>query len=195
MDEIWKPVKGYEADYQVSSVGRVKSLRKVIIKSNGQRYTRESKILRPAIDKRGYVRCALSMMGSKLVTKKVHRLVAEAFIPCQDYSLFVNHIDFNTQNNHVDNLEWCTIKETVYHSINHGRLQMFADADLRIRSVNIVTKKGELNGFSKLTESQVLEIRDKYLPNLYTRKMLAEEFNVTVSAIKDVISRKSWKHI
>ena len=195
MEEIWKPVKGYEHDYMVSNIGRVKSLKSVITKSNGGIYTRESKILKSAVDKKGYVRCALSAVGEKLVTKKVHRLVAEAFIPCEDYSLFVNHIDFNTKNNYVDNLEWCTNKENAYHSINNGRMQMQADDILRERSINIIIKKGELNGFSKLTESDVLSIRKKYIPNIYTRKILADEFNVSVYTIKDVISRRSWKHI
>lgn len=195
MKEIWKPVLGYENDYQVSNFGNVKSLKSIITKSDGVAYTRESKVLKTAIDKKGYVRCALSKVGGKLATKKVHRLVAEAFIPCGDYSLFVNHIDFNTQNNCPENLEWCTNKENVYHSIKHGRIQMKADDALRERSVNIIIKKGELNGFSKLTESKVLEIRSKYKPNIYTRKMLANEYSVSEATIKDVISKKSWKHI
>lgn len=194
-NEIWRPVLGYEGDYEVSNLGRVRSIYKVVIKSNDQTYTRVSKILKSALDTKGYVRCALSKIGAKLVTKKVHRLVAESFIPTSDMTLFVNHKNFITTDNTVENLEWVTNKQNVYHSIRAGRLQMKADDALRERSINKEIKRGSLNGCSKLTEEQVLEIRSKYKPNIYTRKMLGEEYGVDHTTIKGIVNRKSWKHV
>ena len=75
----WKAIKSYEGDYEVSDTGLVRSLESIITKSNGIEYTRKSKILRPGLDARGYLRVALSKDGD-LRTHKVHRLVAEAFI-------------------------------------------------------------------------------------------------------------------
>ena len=79
------------------------------------------------------------------------------------------------------------------HAIENG---LFNPKDKpKHKSINKTIKKGELNGCSKLTESEVLEIRSKFKPRVYTREMLALEYNVKASTIKDVILRKSWKHI
>lgn len=97
--EIWKPIKGYEEKYMVSNLGRVKSL-----KDSKGNY--REKILKPGNNKQGYLFVELSVNNKK---KKfyVHRLVAETFI-LNPYGLpEVNHIDENTLNNSVQNLEWC----------------------------------------------------------------------------------------
>ena len=96
--EIWKPVVGYEGLYEISNMGRVKS-----IKFN------KEKILSLQKDKYGYLRSGLRKMG-KLKNCFVHRLVAEAFIPNPNNLPIVNHKDENKQNNCVENLEWCTVK-------------------------------------------------------------------------------------
>lgn len=194
MEEIWKDIKGYEGDYQVSSYGRVRSVSKKILKSNGTTYNRISKILSLAKDGRGRYRCALSMLGN-LETHKVHRLVAFAFIPNNENKPQVNHIDGICTNNKVENLEWATHSENIDHAIKNGLFQMEADDALRKRSINKETKKGSLNGCSKLVESQVLEIRSKYNPGVYTRKMLGLEYGVDFTTIKDIVSRRRWKHV
>lgn len=111
INEIWKSVKGFEGLYEVSNFGEVKSL------------PRNGTILKPRlligfIDSGGYQQVLLS---SKRVHKKIHRLVAEAFIPNPDNKPCVNHIDRIKTNNHIDNLEWCTYKENTIHSFNTGR--------------------------------------------------------------------------
>lgn len=100
--EIWKDITGYEGLYQVSTLGRVLSLRKNII-------------LKPGNDKDGYLNINLSL-NSKSKTLKIHRIVAKMFIENIDNKPQVNHIDFNKKNNNINNLEWCTIKENSMHN-------------------------------------------------------------------------------
>ena len=99
MEEIWKDKKNYEGRYQVSNCGRVKSL-------NYHRMGFE-KILKTKVDKDGYLTV---MLNNPRKTFRVHRLVAEAFIPNPDNLPQVNHKDENKQNNVVTNLEWCDVK-------------------------------------------------------------------------------------
>lgn len=97
MEEIWKDIKGYEDLYQISNMGNVRSL-------NYSR-TGKTEILRPGSD-RGYLCVGLCKNG-KAKTYRVHRLVAQAFIPNPDELPCINHIDEDKTNNRVENLEWC----------------------------------------------------------------------------------------
>lgn len=94
--EEWRDIKGYEGDYQVSSYGRIKSLK-----------WGKEKILKLRKDKKGYTVVTLSK-NSKTILKKVHRLVAETFMPNPNNYPQVNHKDENKSNNNINNLEWCT---------------------------------------------------------------------------------------
>ena len=118
MNEIWKDVVGYENLYQVSNLGRVRSLdKKVRCKNKGYRITR-GKILRSQINYKGY-ECITLTKDKKRKSFKLHRLVAMAFIPCNNKKLQINHIDGNKLNNKVENLEWVTCKENIEHSIKN----------------------------------------------------------------------------
>lgn len=114
MEEIWKDIKGYEGLYQVSNLGRVKSLRRLVKFSNGSIREYPEKILKQ-YKANGYWVVGLNSHGKKTVG--VHRLVAEAFIPNPDNLPQVGHKDEknfktgNECNNNVDNLEWTTAKE------------------------------------------------------------------------------------
>ena len=104
--EIWKEIKGYEGRYQISSLGRVKSL--------NYNKTGKEDILSPG-NIRGYLHVRLSKEG-KSKPFQVHRLVALHFIPNPNNYPEVNHKDENKQNNTVDNLEWCDRK----YNCNYG---------------------------------------------------------------------------
>jgi hypothetical protein len=113
--EIWKDIEDFEGLYQVSSFGRVKSIERVVEYScknhqNGGKHTVEGRILTQATDGKGYKRISL-WKNNKSYNKFVHRLVAQAFIPNPENKETVNHIDFNSSNNNVENLEWLTMKE------------------------------------------------------------------------------------
>lgn len=107
MKEIWKDIPGYEGLYQVSNMGRVKSLN----------FNRSGlpRILKTK-NRQGYPRVILWKSGKRHEVC-VHRLVAQAFIPNPENKPFVNHKDGNRRNNHVDNLEWCTAQENAIHSV------------------------------------------------------------------------------
>lgn len=107
MEEIWKDIKGYEGLYQVSNLGRIKSLARYVYYRNGKVYHQDEKILKPCLNNKGYCRVRLTKStNSKLFF--VHRLVAMAFIPNPNNFPQINHKDENKQNNSSNNLEWCT---------------------------------------------------------------------------------------
>ena len=116
--EIWKDIEGFEGLYQISNLGRVKSLGRYKKHYSKLVYVPEC-IRKPGIDKDGYEILPLNKKGNK-ITQKVHRLVAQAFIPNPDNKNEIDHIDCNKRNNKVTNLRWVTRKENVRHSIDEG---------------------------------------------------------------------------
>lgn len=108
MNEIWKDIVGYEGLYQVSNLGRIKSLSrfKKCGKENTIGYIKPECILKPNKQKSGY--CYITLKGKQTKFTTIHRLVAQAFIPNPNDYPCVNHKDENKSNNNVYNLEWCT---------------------------------------------------------------------------------------
>ena len=129
--EIWKDIEGYEGLYQVSNLGRVKSL------GNGSSNNSKERILKSYKNNNGYLRVFLCKEQIRKIYL-VHRLVASAFIPNTDNLPQVNHIDEDKTNNRVDNLEWCDIK---YNSNYGSRIERVSKAN----SISILqfTKNGE----------------------------------------------------
>jgi hypothetical protein len=112
--EIWKNIKGYEGFYQVSNLGRVKSLDRYITYSNGNVIFTKGKIINGFKKDNGYWSIDLYKNGTKKKFHK-HRLVAMEFIPNPENKPEVNHKDENRSNNCVDNLNWCTSKENKHY--------------------------------------------------------------------------------
>ena len=107
MEEEWRDIKGYEGIYQVSNLGRVKSLSHLVVRCNNSNYITKERILRPGVKKDKRMMVVLCVRGVKK-SVSIHRLVAQAFIPNPDNLPEINHKDENPQNNTVTNLEWCT---------------------------------------------------------------------------------------
>ena len=115
MTEIWKDVVGYEGLYQVSNLGRVKSLPRY---DTVGRY-HSGTILSDCDNGNGYRVVGFNVNGKqKMFT--IHRLVATTFIPNLNNYGYVNHIDGDKSNNRVDNLEWCTASENMEHAVKLG---------------------------------------------------------------------------
>lgn len=152
LNEIWKDITGYKGLYQVSNFGRVRSLPK-----KNRYYT---KIIRQEIDWKGYVRVQL-IKDNKEKWFKVHRLVAEAFIPNPNNYPQVNHKDENKLNNCVDNLEWCdctynnnygTRNKQVSYKLSKPVIQYDIEGNF-IREFNSISEV-QNNGFNPTAISQ-----------------------------------------
>lgn len=104
--EIWQPLKGYELLFEISTEGRIRSVAKKTQNRWGW-YIKPGKPLRPSVDDKGYLKIRLWRSADDFYSYRVHRLVAEQFIPNPNQYDQVNHIDGNKANNAVNNLEWC----------------------------------------------------------------------------------------
>lgn len=129
--EEWRDVVGYEGLYQISNLGQVRNVKtgKIRAQQNGDG---------------GYKFVILhdSKGGRRPLTKGIHRLMAEAFIPNPDNKPCVNHKDENTSNNTLDNLEWVTYQE---NNVYGTRLERAAEAEFdKGKTVYRFTKSGEL---------------------------------------------------
>ena len=154
--EIWKDIKGFEGVYQVSDHGRIKRVDSQKIRTLN--FTHD-----------GYVRIRLIHNG-KDETRRVHRLVAEAFIPNPDNKETVNHIDGNKRNNNVSNLEWADRHEQMIHAYEHGL-------------------KKAVHTNRKLSDEQVAAIRKEYVPRSkeHGTVALGKKYGVTDSTIGMII--------
>jgi hypothetical protein len=116
--EIWKDVKGYESFYQVSSLGKVKSLNRTILKNGIHHFRLKEKIIKPSIT-RGYYTVGLHKKGT-VKNRSIHQLVAESFLGhnrCGS-KLVVNHINLNKLDNRVSNLEIVSARYNSTHRLN-----------------------------------------------------------------------------
>ena len=162
MDEIWKMIPGY--DYAVSNTGKVASMKK------GWR------VLKPDKTEKGYLRVSLQSKGERKFVR-IHRLVADAFLPAPDSPLKeINHKNGDKMDNVSPNLEWTTRSENVAHS--H-------------RVLGNVGPRGEKQGSSKLTKSDVLAIREESR-NGVRQDDIAARYGVTQANISSIICGNTW---
>ena len=180
MSEIWKDIKGYEGLYQVSNLGRVKSLPRFIERSIASCFTKE-KILKTFVLKGGYVNIVLRK-GGKSCNHNIHRLVAETFIENNNTEFScVNHIDGDKQNNNADNLEWCN------HSINC--LHAFKTGLSKKDSI-----VGDDNKNSKITSDDVRMIRSMARDGIDV-EVIRSRFNLSRNYTQKIIRKGAWSHI
>lgn len=109
MEELYKWVDGYESLYQISNLGNVKSFIQ----------NKDGKILKSSLDSKQYY-FVVFYKNKKGRTQRIHRLIANAFLPKVQGKDIINHIDGDTKNNRLDNLEWCTHKENIIHAVKIG---------------------------------------------------------------------------
>lgn len=177
-NEKWKSIKKYKY-YQVSNLGRIKSLERMVKCKNGMRRKQKTKILKHPLNTYGYPVVSLcNKYGKKQFF--VHLLVLKYFGINKPSSRHIcNHIDGNKLNSKIDNLEWVTPSENNKHAFKLG----LANID------------GENHPRSKLIEKEILRIRKLYKTGKYSKKYLADKFNTSQSNIYCIIKRINWKHI
>ena len=115
-NEIWKPVVGYEGWYEVSSFGNLRSVDRTGVDVFGVARRYKGRMISSDSLSYGYP-VAILMKNGKRKTVRIHRIVAEAFIPNPDNKPFIDHIDTNKLNNSLSNLRWCTDKENSNNEI------------------------------------------------------------------------------
>ena len=181
--EKWKCVVDYENHYEVSDLGRIRSLNRLIINNkNGGKRLIIGTILSQKTRTNGYKEVNLNCQG-KSTSKYVHRLVAEAFISVIDKGLVVNHKDGIKDNNKVLNLEIITYSLNSLHSYH-------------ILNNSTPSFKGSAHPLTKLTDEDVLYIRNAYQPFtnidiLY--EMFAEK--ISKSSFRKICYGSTWKHL
>lgn len=169
-----KDILGYEGLYAVTDDGKIYSHSRVVKASHGSTQLRKGRWLKPELTKAGYQMVSLSR-DSKVKKYLVHRLVASAFIDKNKDKIHVNHIDGNKSNNHASNLEWCTPSENISHGYDSGLI-----------------KKGEKASWSKLTESDVIKIRNS---TGLSQRELGEMYGVSQAAIYFILKEKCWRGV
>lgn len=181
--EIWKDIFGYEGYYQISSIGRVRGVDRIIpfTGRGGIPTTRlqRGKILKTSIGTSGYETYHMYGESQERETVMLHRVVAKHFLQLEEGKDFVNHKDGNKLNNVVSNLEWVTKSENTLHALDTG----------------LLLKRGEHCNFSKLTEKDVLEIISlrRYGRGLYTCKHIAARYAICPEYISEIVRAGSGK--
>jgi hypothetical protein len=176
--EEWRPVVGYEGYFSVSNMGRIRSETRTVPHGRHGKVTYTGKALKPT-EARGYSQIQLHR-GDEGRMVKVHRLVAEAFVPNPRGLPIVNHIDGNGLNNRADNLEWVSPSENTQHAHDTGLAK---------------AKAGEDHPSAKLTEDDVRTIRRMISERSHSQAAIARMFRVCEMVITDIKKRRTWKDL
>ena len=153
----WKLIEGFDGIYSVSNYGEVRN-------------NKTGKLMKPRKNETGYLRINLTKNG-KPKCMRVHRLVAQAFIPNPENKIQVNHIDFNRENNCVSNLEWVTNQENTQYSVCNRKLP-----GQRKKRNN---KTGERN---------ITHYNGYYVVRIYGKKYVSKSF-------KNIDDAKQWRDL
>lgn len=169
--EVWLSVPGYPG-YEVSSLGRVRGLERVVLRPNGKRVQR-GRLMTLTATSNGYLAADLSLMG-KTRTMRVHRLVLAAFVRPAEAGEEACHCNGNRTDNRLDNLRWDTRKSNAADRKRHG-----------------TGHQGERHPLAKLTEAQAREILND--PRSVTE--LARVYGVSKSCVSAVRTGQTWGHL
>ena len=190
-DEVWVDVFGYEGYYQVSNFGRIKSLERKVERWYNNKMslvTKKEVIKQIHCDSKGYP--TVQLTKDKLVTLRVHRIVAEHFLPkpsedlieaCKRHGkVFVNHKDGDKMNAKAINLEWCN--------------QTY-NCSVAITESTVAKLSGENNAHAKLNANTVLQIVEQYKTRGVSQQALADKFGVKQITISNILTGYSWSTV
>lgn len=178
--EIWKPLKGFEEYYEISSLGRFKGKDRVLNKSNGVNEFRKSRILKNNYYSNFYVQLILYVESTRY-NFLAHRVVANHFIENPKNLPVINHKNGIRWDNRVVNIEWCTYSENSKHAIDIGLKENRA--------------RGERNGHTKLTDKEVTHIKSKYRKGNINDLYNDFKEKISLSAFRQICMGYTWKHL
>jgi hypothetical protein len=171
--ETWKPVAGFEQLYEVSDIGRVRSLKRATATG-----ILGGKELSPEKTRNGYLRVRLSAFGG-VARFSVHRLVLETFAGKAPEGSECRHFNGDRTDNRVSNLAWGSRSENAFDRVGHG---------------THFNNKGGRHPNSSLSDENAIEIR-RLSKEGCPHNSLAERFGVSAPTISYIVSRRGWKHL
>jgi hypothetical protein len=174
--ERWKPIAGFEGYYEVSNLGRVRGLDRMVRSSHGLRKKR-GKVLRGYVVRGGYLAVELCKEGCS-ERRSIHCLVLTAFVGPRPPKMQGCHFpDRNPTNNRLANLRWDTVSRNHADKVFHG-----------------TSNRGEAHPFAKLSKKSVLRILRRRKRGA-TLSSLATEFRVSLTHIHAIVTKKSWAYL
>jgi hypothetical protein len=179
-EEEWRPVVGHEGFYEVSDLGRVRSIDRWFIRSDGHRQFRRGRMLSPkrAGTRRNYLYVTLRFGRPR----SIHALVCEAFRGPRPSGHQVAHSNGISTDNRAENLRWATPLENTADKYLHGTMQ------LAVRT----SRPGERSSRAALTWDQVIAMRSEYLAGGVSQRELARRHGVSKSQAFNIVSGKQW---
>lgn len=177
MAEEWRPILGWEGEYEVSDQGRVRSVARVVDMVDGRRYTVAGRVRAPWTDRKGYVHVVLyrNDRGKRFT---VHSLVARAFLgECPD-GMEVCHGNGAAADNRLANLRYDTRSANMLDKREHG-----------------TACAGEQNARARLTEAEVRAIRRAYASGEMNQMELARRYKTPQTNISQIVHRHTWRHV
>lgn len=178
-NESWREIEGYGGRYQVSNYGRIWNVA-------------TQQMMKPQLKKTGYYSVNLMKPNKKIVTERVHRLVALYFCNKPEECNVVNHIDSDKTNNHADNLEWTTVSGNTKHCFDHNqsfRKQVLENAIKAASKTVLTLEVRDRNGFlvgiyrGYQETAQILGINEKTVRNIAAGKFKTNRKGFTITAI------------
>ena len=171
-NEIWKPCAGFEWNYEISNMGRLRTL------GNTKNYSFPRLLNPSAPNGEGYIGTNIVREDGKKISVQIHRLVAATFVENPDNKPVVNHIDGNKANNVSSNLEWCSVAENNSHACRTG-----------------LCPRGEQKTLHKLTYEDVAYIRQHYKSGSreFGSRALGRKFGVSNVTIIKILRNEYWR--
>ena len=163
MIEEWRSIAGFEGLYEVSNLGRVRSLDRIVHRKDGTPIVRQGQIIRHGVAggrRKKYPHVTLSR-GGKSIGRLIHRLVAMAFIPNPLNLPEVNHIDGVKTNNAVTNLEWMTTADNKRHA---SKIGLYTGSKPKISDDSIVEiRRMHVDGFKQKDIARLFNVSDSLI--------------------------------
>lgn len=176
--EIWKDIPKFEGYYQISNLGNIRSLDRVVTRKHLHPNKITGVHIKYSINTKGYIYARVNVNAKKTIIYP-HRYVALLFIPNPENKPEVNHKKGIKKDNRASELEWVTRKENMRHAMDTG----------------LNDSNGEKSGKAKLKNEDIINIRNEYKGKYGQYCELGRRYGVSNNNIKDIVNRVTWRHI